>query len=111
MPALPRHAERHGDHFIVCGDGPLAYRITRELTSRYGERITVLLPSRQRNSGPEIGAAPGVPVLEHPQLTTKPSPDAGVKPARPLPVVWKDDVGTFQAGRRPRNSIPPSAWC
>jgi hypothetical protein len=33
MLALPRRADRHGDHFIVCGDGPLAYRITEELTS------------------------------------------------------------------------------
>jgi hypothetical protein len=38
MPALPRRADRRGDHLIVCGDGPLSYRITEELTSRYGER-------------------------------------------------------------------------
>src|SRR5271169_2459314 len=41
MPELPRHADRRGDHLIVCGDGPLSYRITEELTSRYGERVTV----------------------------------------------------------------------
>jgi hypothetical protein len=35
MPAL---SQRLGDHLIVCGDGPLAYRITEELTSRYGSR-------------------------------------------------------------------------
>ena len=68
MPALPRRAERHGDHFIVCGDGPLAYRITQELTSRYDERVTVLLPSRQRNYGPQIGALSRVRVLEHPEI-------------------------------------------
>ena len=33
MPALPRRADRLGDHLIVCGDGSLAYRITEELTS------------------------------------------------------------------------------
>ena len=56
MPALPRRADRRGDHLIVCGDGPLSYRITEELTSRYGERVTVILPSRWRNHGPQISA-------------------------------------------------------
>jgi hypothetical protein len=44
MPALARRTDRHGDHFVVCGDGPLAYRVTEELTSRYGEQVTVVLP-------------------------------------------------------------------
>jgi hypothetical protein len=56
MPALPRRADRRGDHLIVCGDGPLSFRITEELTSRYGERVTVILPSRRRNHGPQISA-------------------------------------------------------
>jgi hypothetical protein len=42
MPALRRRAERRGDHFIVCGDSPLAYRISLELTTRYGEEVIVL---------------------------------------------------------------------
>jgi hypothetical protein len=46
MPALPGRADRRSGHFIVCGDGPLSFRITEELTSRYGERVTVILPSR-----------------------------------------------------------------
>jgi Trk K+ transport system NAD-binding subunit len=106
MPALPGRAERHGDHFIVCGDGPLAYRITRELTSRYGERITVLLPSRQRNYGPQIGALPRVLVLEHPELSIQAFTDAGVQSARALAVVWQDDVGNFHAGLRAQELNP-----
>jgi hypothetical protein len=47
MPALPRRADPRGDHLIVCGDGPLSYRITEELTSRYGEQVTVILPDRR----------------------------------------------------------------
>ena len=31
-----------GSHFVVCGDNPLAYRIARELTRRYGEYVVVL---------------------------------------------------------------------
>ncbi len=85
MPALPRRADHRGDHLVVCGDGPLAYRITRELTSRYGERVTVVLPSRQRNYGPQISALPRVEVLEHPELNSQAFTDAGVPSARASP--------------------------
>ena len=100
MPALPRRADRRGDHLIVCGDGPLAYRITEELTSRYGERVTVILPSRQRDHGPRLAALPGVRVLEHPELSTEAFADAGVASARALAIVWQDDVGNLHAGLR-----------
>jgi Trk K+ transport system NAD-binding subunit len=106
MPALPGHAERRGDHLIVCGDGPLAYRITEELTSRYGERVTVILPSRQRNHGPRLAALRGVRVLEHPELTVGAFADAGVASARALAIVWQDDVGNFHAGLRAQELNP-----
>ena len=100
MPALPRRADRHGDHFIVCGDGPLAYRITEELSTRYGEQVTVLLPNAARNYGPQIAALPRVRVLEHPELSIQAFTDADVQSARALAVVWQDDVGNFHAGLR-----------
>jgi Trk K+ transport system NAD-binding subunit len=100
MPALPRRADRRGDHLIVCGDGPLSYRITEELTSRYDERVTVILPSRRRNYGPQIGALAGVRVLEHPELSSQAFTDADVQSARALAVLWQDDVGNLHAGLR-----------
>ncbi len=106
MPALPRRADRYGDHLIVCGDGPLAYRVTEELTSRYGERVTVILPSRQRNHGPRLAALPGVRVLEHPELSTEAFADAGVSSARALAIVWQDDVGNLHAGLRAQELNP-----
>jgi Trk K+ transport system NAD-binding subunit len=106
MPALPRRAERRGGHFIVCGDGPLAFRITEELSIRYAERVTVLLPSRQRNYGAQIGALPGVRVLEHPELSIQAFTEAGVQSARALAVVWQDDVGNFHAGLRAQELNP-----
>jgi Trk K+ transport system NAD-binding subunit len=106
MPALPGRADRRGDHLIVCGDGPLAYRITEELTSRYGERVTVILPSRQRNHGPRLAALPGVRVLEHPELSTEAFADAGVASARALAIVWQDDVGNLHAGLRAQELNP-----
>ncbi len=100
MPALPRRADRRGNHLIVCGDGPLAYRITEELTNRYGEQVTVILPSRQRHYGPQISALPRVTVREHPELSIAAFTDANVQSARALAVVWQDDVGNFHAGLR-----------
>jgi hypothetical protein len=92
MPALPRRsrleaAGRRGDHFIVCGDGPLAYRITEELTTRYSGQVVVILPSRRRNYGPRLAALPRVRVLEHPELSLEAFTDAGVQSARALAVV------------------------
>ncbi|MGH3198938.1 MAG: NAD-binding protein [Streptosporangiaceae bacterium] len=100
MPALPRRADHRGDHLIVCGDGTLSYRITEELTSRYGERVTVILPSRRRNYGPQISALAGVRVLEHPELSSQAFTDADVQSSRALAVVWQDDVGNLHAGLR-----------
>ena len=85
MPALPLT----GNHFIVCGDGPLAYRIAYELTSRYGEEVVVVMPEQQQNHGPQAGAQPGVTVLERAQLTTETFTEAGITSARPrLSSIW-----------------------
>src|ERR1700728_4663663 len=101
MPALPE-----ASHLIVCGDGPLAYRITEELTSRYGERVTVIVPSGQRNYGRRLSALRGVRVLEHPELSVGAFADAGVASARALAIVWQDDVGNFHAGLRAQELNP-----
>ncbi len=106
MPAVPGRADRRGGHFIVCGDGPLSFRITEELTSRYGERVTVILPSRRRNHGPQISALAGVRVLEHPELSSQAFTDADVQSARALAVVWQDDVGNLHAGLRAQELNP-----
>jgi Trk K+ transport system NAD-binding subunit len=106
MPAPPQRADSPGDHLIVCGDGPLAYRITEELTSRYGERVTVILPSRQRNHGPQISGLPGVQILEHPELSSHAFTDADIGSARALAVLWQDDVGNLHAGLRAQELNP-----
>ena len=106
MPALPRRADRRGDHLIVCGDGPLAYRITEELTSRYRERVTVVLPSRRRHYGPQISALPRVRVLEYPELSSQAFTDAEVRSARAVAVLWQDDVGNLHAGLRAHELNP-----
>ena len=106
MPAQPRRADRRGGHLIVCGDGPLPYRITEELTSRYGERVTVILPDRRNHHGPQISALPRVRVLEYPELSSHAFTDADVQSARALAVVWQDDVGNLHAGLRAQELNP-----
>ena len=106
MPALPRRTDRHGGHHIVCGDGPLAYRITEELTTRYGERVTVILPSRRLNHGPQISVLSRVRVLEYPELSPQAFTDADVRSARAVAVVWQDDVGNLHAGLRAQELNP-----
>ena len=106
MPAEPRRADRRGDHLIVCGDGPLSYRITEELTSRYGEHVTVILPDRRNHHGPQISALPRVRVLEYPELSSQAFTDADVQSARALAVVWQDDVGNLHAGLRAQELNP-----
>jgi len=106
MPAEPRRADRRGDHLIVCGDGPLSYRITEELTSRYGERVTVILPDRRNHHGPQISVLPRVRVLEYPELSSQAFTDADVQSARALAVVWQDDVGNLHAGLRAQELNP-----
>jgi Trk K+ transport system NAD-binding subunit len=95
-----------GNHFIVCGDNSLAYRITQELTSRYGKAVIVILPSRRRNSGPLIAALPEVTVLERVELSSEALTDADVQSASALALVWQDDVGNFHAGLRAQELNP-----
>lgn len=102
MPVLPPT----GNHFIVCGDGPLAYRIAHELTSRYGEEVLVVLQDKTRNQGPQISALRGVAVLERPELTTETFAEAGVVSARALALVSTDDVANFHAGLRAQELNP-----
>lgn len=45
---------------IVCGEDALAERLAAELTTVYGERVTLVAPPEQRNgSPPPRGHAPG----------------------------------------------------
>jgi Trk K+ transport system NAD-binding subunit len=90
----------HRDHLVVCGDDALAARTIEELTTRYGEYVTVILPSRQRNHGPQIARLPGVRVIERDQLSADAFHDAHVQSARALALLRQDDLGNFHAALR-----------
>src|SRR5450631_3610713 len=46
MPPVTRFRASEG-HLLVCGDDKLAHQVARELTTRYRERVTVILPSKR----------------------------------------------------------------
>jgi Trk K+ transport system NAD-binding subunit len=104
MPPPPPPAT--GSHFVVCGDNPLAYRIARELTRRYGEDVVVLLADKLRNHGPQIAALAGVTVWEHAGLTDEALADAGVASARAMALVGPDDLANFHAALRAQELNP-----
>jgi len=89
-----------GNHLIVCGDGSLAYRITSELTTRYGEDVVVVVPDPARNHGPFMAALPRVTMLSHAALTSEAFTDAGIDTARGLALVGSDDLENFHAALR-----------
>jgi len=95
-----------GSHFVVCGDNPLAYRIARELTRRYGEDVVVVLADKASNHGPRIASLPGVTVREHSALTAEAFLDAGITDARAMALVSPDDLANFHAALRAQEINP-----
>jgi Trk K+ transport system NAD-binding subunit len=103
---VPRRLNHYRDHLIVCGDDALAYRIVEELTARYGERVTVILPSRERSHAPRIARLPGVRVIERAELDSEAFADAQVQSARALALLSQDDLGNFHAALRAQDLNP-----
>ena len=99
MPTVPRRTP-HRDHLVVCGDDALTARTVEELTTRYAQDVTVILPSRQLNHGPQIAQLPGVRVIERDRLSIDAFRDAHVHSARALALLRQDDLGNFHAALR-----------
>jgi Trk K+ transport system NAD-binding subunit len=100
VPPEPPGRTPHQDHLVVCGDDALAARTVEELTTRYGEYVTVILPSAQRNQGPHIARLPGVRVIEREELSADAFRDAHLQSARALGLLRQDDLGNFHAALR-----------
>ena len=88
------------DHLVVCGDDALASRMVEELTLRYGEEVTVILPSAQRSQGPRIARLPGVRLIERSELDHQAFLAADVPAARGIALLHQDDLGNFHAALR-----------
>lgn len=86
--------------FVVCGDNPLAYRLVKELVTRFGAEVTVILPSKTRNQGPKLGRLTGVRLMEAAEPDDVALRAAGVAEARALALVNQDDVANIHAALR-----------
>jgi Trk K+ transport system NAD-binding subunit len=87
-------------HLVVCGDDLLAFRIVEELTIRYSETVTVMLPSAQRGYGPKIARLPRVRIIERAELDHQAFLAADVREARALALVGQNDLGNFHGALR-----------
>jgi len=105
MPPAARFRASEG-HLVVCGDDKLSYRLVQELTTRYRERVTVILAAKRRGHGPEIDRLPGVRIIERDELTSQAFTDAQITSARALALLRQDDVGNFHAALRARELNP-----
>ncbi len=90
----------------MCGDDALAYLVVEELTTNYGERVTVLLSARSRGYGPRIARLPGVRVIERPELDGPAFADAGAPSARAIALMGRDDLTNFHAALRAQDVSP-----
>jgi Trk K+ transport system NAD-binding subunit len=105
VPPVPRLAARR-DHLVVCGDDALAARVVEELTTTYGEEVTVLLRSREAGHGPRISRMPRVRIIERAELDAGAFTAAGVASARSLALLRQDDLGNFHAALRAQELNP-----
>jgi Trk K+ transport system NAD-binding subunit len=106
VPPVPRRLRQDRNHLIVCGDDALAYRVVEELTTNYGERVTVLLSSAEQGHGPRISRLPGVRVLEWRELDSDAFAAAQVQSARALALMGQGDLGNFHAALRAQDLSP-----
>jgi Trk K+ transport system NAD-binding subunit len=74
--------------------------MVEELTVRYGEHVTVILPSARREHGPAMARLPGVRLIERADLDQQAFLAADLPSARALALVRQDDLGNFHAALR-----------
>src|SRR5262249_19287150 len=106
----PPGAGARRDHLVVCGDDALAARVIQELTTTYGEEVTVLLRSREQGQGPRIARLPKVRIIERAELDGDAFTAAQVQSARSLALLRQDDLGNFHAALRAQSPTAAAPW-
>jgi Trk K+ transport system NAD-binding subunit len=78
-------------HYVVIGDNPLAYRLTRALSTRYKGTVTVLVPDRTSRYAQDMGALDGVDLVETERVDEATLKAAGADHAAAAALVEQDD--------------------
>jgi Trk K+ transport system NAD-binding subunit len=109
-PAAPRPAglrpRARRDHLVVCGGDSFAFRLVEELTVRYGERVTVIMPAADLGYGPQLARLPGVRIIERAEPDRAALLEAGLGGARGLALLAQDDLGNFHTALRAQEINP-----
>jgi Trk K+ transport system NAD-binding subunit len=93
-------------HYVVVGDSPLAYRLTRALSTRFGGTVTVLVPDRTSRYGQEMEALDGVDLLETDRIDEESLAAAGASRAAAAALVDQDDGGNVALALLLRETWP-----
>jgi Trk K+ transport system NAD-binding subunit len=93
-------------HLVICGDTPLAFRLADELATRYVQDVTVIVPSKKRNHGPQIAQLPRVKVHEALELNDEAFRDVNAEAARAVALVGNSEVGNIHAALRVQELNP-----
>lgn len=93
-------------HLVICGDTPLAFRLADELATRYVQNVTVILPSKKSNHGPQIARLPRVRVHEAAELNDEAFRDVNAQAANAVALVGNSEVGNIHAALRVQELNP-----
>jgi Trk K+ transport system NAD-binding subunit len=91
---------------VVCGDDPLAHSLVDELVGRYRAQVTVILPDRTLNHGPQLDSMPGVVIKTANHLDATSFRKAELGRATGLALMQQDDVGNIHAALRAQELYP-----
>ncbi|WP_454857302.1 NAD-binding protein [Promicromonospora soli] len=84
--------------FIVCGDGPLAFRVTLALSTRYEGDVTVILPYAESKYGARMAALnpDHIRVVEFTRPDAEALDTAGIDTADAVALLDQDDGGNIE---------------
>lgn len=95
-------------HFVVCGDSPLAYRVTLALSTRYEGDVTVIMPDKKSRYGEWIASldASHVHIVEAPHPDERALFAAGILSADAVALLDQDDGGNIETALRVHEMRP-----
>lgn len=93
-------------HYVVVGDGPLAFRLTRALSTRYRGTVSVILPDRTSRYAQEMESLDRVDLVETDRVDEKALTAAGADRAHAAALVDQDDGGNVALALLLREAWP-----
>ncbi|GAB2469277.1 NAD-binding protein [Promicromonospora xylanilytica] len=93
---MPSSTRSRRPHFVVCGGGPLAYRVTFALSTRYQGDVTVILPDAASEHATKMGTLDGVRIVVSARPDTAALERASIGTACAVALLDQDDAGNIE---------------